>query len=93
MDIAENKEARHEHVDEKGAGADFNNAKFLNEEAAQATAAEHSLTLWQALKTYKRAAFWSVRKSSPTCTSGPVGRLLTLLSTCSHLDHDYHGRL
>lgn len=36
--------------------------KVLNAEARQATDNEHSLTLWQALKTYKRAAIWSVRE-------------------------------
>jgi MFS transporter, SP family, general alpha glucoside:H+ symporter len=36
--------------------------KVLNAEARQATANEHSLSLGQALKTYKRAAFWSVRE-------------------------------
>lgn len=66
MEITESKEARPEHVDEKGTAPDFNNTKFLNEEAAQATANEHNLTLWQALKTYKRAALWSIRKPSPT---------------------------
>jgi SP family general alpha glucoside:H+ symporter-like MFS transporter len=35
--------------------------KVLNSEARQATATEHSLTLWQALKTYRKAAFWSIR--------------------------------
>ena len=33
--------------------------KVLNEEARQATAAEHSLGFLQAIKTYKKAAFWS----------------------------------
>lgn len=36
--------------------------KVLNSEAKQATANEHSLSLTQALKTYKKAAFWSIRK-------------------------------
>lgn len=62
MDITSSKEAgAPEHIDDKEAGA-FASAKYLNEEAALATANEHSLGLWQALKTYKRAAFWSVRK-------------------------------
>jgi MFS transporter, SP family, general alpha glucoside:H+ symporter len=39
--------------------------KLLNEEARQGTVSEHSLSLWQALKTYKKAAFWSIRKHSP----------------------------
>ena len=34
--------------------------KVLNEEARQATATEHSLTFWQAIKTYRKAAFWSI---------------------------------
>ena len=36
--------------------------KTLNTEAHQATAQEHSFGVFQALKTYKRAAFWSIRK-------------------------------
>lgn len=36
--------------------------KGLNEQAKQGTAAEHSLGFVQAMKTYKRAAFWSARK-------------------------------
>lgn len=36
--------------------------KGLNEQAKQATAAEHSYGFVQAIKTYKRAAFWSARK-------------------------------
>jgi SP family general alpha glucoside:H+ symporter-like MFS transporter len=39
--------------------------KVLNAEARQATDNEHSLTLVQALKTYKKAAFWSIRKCLP----------------------------
>lgn len=37
--------------------------KVLNAEARQATATEHELTFTQAIKTYKRAAFWSIRMS------------------------------
>lgn len=62
MEITQSKESRPEHIDEKGVGPDFTDTKALNAEAAQATAAEHSLGLVQALKTYKRAAMWSVRK-------------------------------
>lgn len=65
MEITQSKESRPEHIDEKGVGPDFTDTKALNAEAAQATAAEHSLGLVQALKTYKRAAMWSVRKLSP----------------------------
>lgn len=71
MEITQSKEAGPEHVDEKGPGPDFGDSRFLHAEAAQATAAEHNLSLLQALKTYKRAAFWSVRKWStiPSPTS------------------------
>lgn len=62
MEIVNSKESGPDHIDEKGVAPDFTSAKYLNHEAAQATANEHSLGLWQALKTYKRAAFWSVRK-------------------------------
>lgn len=79
MNVTESKEARPEHVDEKGAAPDFNNTKFLHEEAAQATAAEHSLGLWQALKTYKRAAFWSVRESMTT----PI-KTMSVFPKCKH---------
>lgn len=70
MNITESKEVRSDHA-EKGTGVDFttlNDAglhdKVLNEEARQATASEHSLSLIQALKTYKKAALWSIRKSN-----------------------------
>lgn len=36
--------------------------KSLNAEAAEATAEEHSIGFVQGMKTYKRAAFWSIRK-------------------------------
>lgn len=35
--------------------------KALNNAALEATAGEHSYGVWQGFKTYKRAAFWSVR--------------------------------
>ncbi|KAK3936213.1 general substrate transporter [Diplogelasinospora grovesii] len=44
--------------------------KVLNSEARQATATEHSLTLWQALKTYRKAAFWSVLISTSVVMEG-----------------------
>lgn len=53
----------------ESAGEDINrlqdvdlNDKSLNREALEATADEHSLTFLQAMKTYKRAAFWSICK-------------------------------
>lgn len=60
MEITQSKESPPEHIDEKGVGPDFTDTKALNADAAQATAAEHSLGLVQALKTYKRAAMWSI---------------------------------
>lgn len=36
--------------------------KMLNAEARQAADNEHNLSLLQAIKTYKRAALWSIRK-------------------------------
>ena len=48
------------HVELTDLGNSTLHNKVLNEEARQATATEHSLTLWQALKTYRKAAFWSI---------------------------------
>jgi MFS transporter, SP family, general alpha glucoside:H+ symporter len=62
---------------EEKAGLDythFNQAdlhdKVLNVEARQATATEHELTLWQGLKTYKKAAFWSILISMTVIMEG-----------------------
>ncbi|KAM0432223.1 hypothetical protein ACHAPT_004759 [Fusarium lateritium] len=44
--------------------------KTLNTEAHQATAQEHSFGVFQALKTYKRAAFWSVLISTTVIMEG-----------------------
>lgn len=61
---------------EKGAPhiSQYNDAalddKVLNSEAAQATDVEHSFSVWEGLRTYKRAAFWSIRGSPrlvPSC--------------------------
>lgn len=60
MNITESKESRPEDIDEKGPGPKLEDVKVLNEEAAQATEIEHSMTLMQGLKTYKRAAMWSI---------------------------------
>lgn len=43
--------------------------KVLNAEARQGTDNEHSLTFSQAVKTYKRAAFWSIRECNAGFTS------------------------
>jgi MFS transporter, SP family, general alpha glucoside:H+ symporter len=36
--------------------------------ALEGTAQEHSMGVWEALKTYKRAAFWSIRTYSRLIT-------------------------
>lgn len=57
-------------VESAGAGAGLDHLqdvdihdKTLNNEAMEATAHEHSIGFVQGFKTYKRAAFWSIRKS------------------------------
>lgn len=42
--------------------------KALANQALEGTAQEHSPGVWKALKTHKRAAFWSIGKSKPTIT-------------------------
>lgn len=55
----------------KGPGGDTGHEEFpadeknLGVEARQATAVEHSLTLWQALKAYRKATLWSICELSP----------------------------
>lgn len=39
--------------------------KALANQALEGTVQEHNIGVWKALKTHKRAAFWSVRKSTP----------------------------
>lgn len=56
------------HIETAGSGINRMNDvditdKTLNAEALEATAAEHSLGFIQGFKTYKRAAFWSIRES------------------------------
>lgn len=45
--------------------------KALKEEALLGQQNEHNLSLWQALKTYKRAALWSIREYSLTAVERP----------------------
>ncbi|TDZ30450.1 General alpha-glucoside permease [Colletotrichum spinosum] len=44
--------------------------KVLNSEAQEATDVEHSFGVWQGLKTYKRAAFWSILISTTVIMEG-----------------------
>lgn len=48
----------------KFADVDIND-KALTAEAKAATDTEHQLGVWQGIKTYKRAVFWSVSKLAP----------------------------
>lgn len=78
--MASNVEAQHagpqaEVVEKASPGhTEFTDVNFqgkeLNEDARMATAAEHSMTLWQALKTYRKAAFWSVLVSTSIIMEG-----------------------
>lgn len=77
MDITPSHEVREDHADEKGERGDFTalthaslNDKVLNEEARQATATEHSLSFIQAIKTYKKAALWSILISTTVIMEG-----------------------
>lgn len=75
---------QHEQVEKGGAGYDNHgdgglNDKGLNEEARLGTENEHTLSLWQAVKTYKRAALWSVLISTTVVMEGYD---VTLLSVC-----------
>ncbi|KAL1877957.1 hypothetical protein Daus18300_002311 [Diaporthe australafricana] len=81
MEPTESKETRPEHIDdkhidEKGTVPNLENAKVLNEEAAQATATEHGMTLMQGLKTHKKAAIWSVLISATIIMEGYDTQLL-----------------
>jgi len=62
--------------------------KGLNNGAFEATAQEHSMGFVQALKTYKRAAFWSARE-----WQRKIDTNRKKLTTDSYLGLHYHGRL
>jgi SP family general alpha glucoside:H+ symporter-like MFS transporter len=52
---------------EKGPVSEYNepmHSDILAAEASQAAAAEHEMSLWQAIKTYPKAIGWSVLLSS-----------------------------
>ncbi|KAG6368933.1 hypothetical protein INS49_003151 [Diaporthe citri] len=76
MEPTESKEARPEHIDEKGTAPNLDNVKVLNDEAAQATATEHSMTLMQGFKTHKKAAIWSILISATIIMEGYDTQLL-----------------
>ncbi|KAJ3535346.1 hypothetical protein NM208_g7169 [Fusarium decemcellulare] len=61
--------------------------KVLANDALEATAQEHSFGVIQGFKTYKRAAFWSIRKSLAQRSQTAA------LTLPSHLDDCHHGGL
>ena len=66
---------------EKGPTAEHNEpypSDVLAAEASQAAAAEHQMSLWQAIKTYPKAIGWSVLRSSTLSVGKPACRPLTL---------------
>ena len=62
IDNMEKQAPSHHHAEFSG--------KMLNEDARLATQAEHDLTLWQGIKTYRKAVFWSVIVSSSIIMEG-----------------------
>jgi SP family general alpha glucoside:H+ symporter-like MFS transporter len=74
---------QHEQVEKGGVGYDNHgdgelNDKGLKEEARLGTENEHNLSLWQAVKTYKRAALWSVLISTTVVMEGYDVTLLSV---------------
>jgi len=66
---------------EKGPTAEHNEpypSDVLAAEASQAAAAEHQMSLWQAIKTYPKAIGWSVLLSSTLIMGKRACKFLTL---------------
>lgn len=94
MEQTESKETRPEHIDEKGTAPNLDNVKVLNDEAAQATATEHSMTFMQGIKTHKKAAIWSVRECNlRSCIGKYLFAAADKPRSHSHLGDDHHGGL
>jgi hypothetical protein len=62
IDNAEKQQTTLEHAEFTG--------KTLNEDARMATQTEHTMPLWQGIKTYRKAVFWSVIVSSSIIMEG-----------------------
>lgn len=62
--MMESKEIDLDQVERAHTNEDALNSKVLKQDAKEATAAEHSLSLFQAIKTYRKAVFWSVMVST-----------------------------
>jgi SP family general alpha glucoside:H+ symporter-like MFS transporter len=70
---------------EKGPTAEHNEpiqSDVLAAEASQAAAAEHEMSLWQAIKTYPKAIGWSVLLSSTLIMGKWACRALTRRKQC-----------
>ena len=67
-DNIDNVEKHHESEHAEFAGG--MSGKMLNEDARLATEAEHKLTIWQGIKTYRKAIFWSMLVSSSIIMEG-----------------------
>lgn len=59
-----------DHVEKAHADVTELSEKQLNNEAHHATDVEHNISIWQALKTYKKAAIWSVLISTTVIMEG-----------------------
>jgi len=60
---------RVENIESQPEKNDFS-GKMLNADAKLATEAEHSMPLWQGIKTYRKAVFWSVLVSTSIIMEG-----------------------
>lgn len=86
------RDAQLEHPDPLQAYA---NTKALKQDAKQATAAEHSLSFWKAIVTYRKAVFWSVMVSTSIIMEGYdvtlIGSFYAYPTFRKKYGHDYGG--
>lgn len=66
---AEKPQAQHTEQAQQSENGDYN-GKVTAEDARLATEAEHSLSLWQGIKTYRKAVLWSVLVSTTIIMEG-----------------------
>jgi hypothetical protein len=69
-DIVPAKGLEREHVEKANIAVEELSEKHLNNEAHNATDAEHNITIFQALKTYRKAVLWSVLISTTVIMEG-----------------------
>lgn len=88
----ESKEIDLDQVEKAHVSDDMMEAKLLYQDAKEATVLEHTLTFWQAVKTYRKAVFWSVMVSTSIIMVCTVNRYDSILwnflktSTTSHIE-------